>query len=71
MYYFYTNNSEKHNAWKNRYEIQAAALEHEKRRFQRAEDVSLAIPQVLTGNQPSGWAAILQAPLRLLAILIG
>jgi hypothetical protein len=71
MYNFYNNMPEKRTAWRNAYEIKAAALEHEKRRFQMMhEHTSLAKPQV-QGDRKSGWSAFFKAPLRLLAILIG
>jgi hypothetical protein len=69
MYNFYNNIPEKRTAWRNAYEIKAAALEHEKRRFQMHEYNSLAKPQVI-GVRRSRWNAILKIPLRLLAILI-
>jgi hypothetical protein len=73
MYNFYNNMPEKRTAWRNAYEIKAAALEHEKRRFQMMHEYnSLAKPQVLVkGDRKSGWSAVFKAPLRLLAILIG
>jgi hypothetical protein len=73
MYNFYNNMlPEKRDAWRNAYEIKMAALEHEKRRFQNAENASLVKPQVITkGNRRSTWSAILKAPARLLTILIG
>jgi hypothetical protein len=72
MYNFYNNtNPEKRSSWRNAYEVKMAALEHDKRRFQLVQGrTSLEKPQVL-GNRKSGWVAILRAPLRLLAILIG
>jgi hypothetical protein len=72
MYYFYNNtNSERQNAWRNAYEIKLAALEHEKRRFQMGEEISLAKPQVIAkGRRRSGLAAVFKASLLLLSILI-
>jgi hypothetical protein len=72
MYNFYTNMlPEKRDAWRNAYEIKVAALEHEKRRFEN-EDALLEKPWLLAeGNRQSGWAAIVQTPLRLITILIG
>ena len=72
MYNFYNNIiPEKRTAWRNAYEIEMAALEHEKRRIQMMhEHTSLAKPQA-QGDRKSGWNAIFKAPLRLLAVLIG
>lgn len=69
MYNFYNNFPEKRNTWRNAYEIKAAALEHEKRRFQEDHNPS-ARPQTI-GRRKSGWNAILKATTRLLTILIG
>ena len=77
MYNFYnTRPPEKRNAWRNAYEIKAAALEHEKRRFLNEESSSLAKPQVLVqdmgrSRSRSRWEAVLKAPARLIAILMG
>ena len=71
MYSFYNAMlSENRDAWRNASEIQMAALEHEKRRFQAAEDVTFAKPQVITGHR-SAWVSVLKAPARLLTILLG
>jgi hypothetical protein len=73
--YIYNNNTipEKRSAWRNAYEIEIAAHEHEKQRFQMINEyASLVNPRVMVdGNRRSGWKAILKAPLRLLAFLIG
>jgi hypothetical protein len=73
MYNFYNTIPENRNGWKNAYEIKMAALEHEKRRYQMTdEEISLAKPQApARGGRKSGWVAILAAPIRLLAILLG
>ncbi len=72
MYYFYNHiNSEKRYAWRNAYEVRSAAMEHEKRRFQIGEEISLAKPQVTAnGQKPSRLAAAFKASLLLLSILI-
>ncbi len=71
MHNFYNHIPEKRASWRNAYEIKAAALDHEKRRFQSMhEHTLLAKPQV-TGKQKSDWNAVFKVPLRLLAILIG
>lgn len=71
MYNFYNNIPEKRAAWRNAYEIKAAALEHEKRRFQMMHEYTLLAKPQVTGERKSGWKSIFKAPLRLLAILIG
>ena len=73
MYNFYnTPILEKRHAWRNAYEVKAAALEHEKRRFQSIEDISLAKPQVIArAGRRSGLSSALRAASRLLTILIG
>ena len=73
MYNFYNNMvPEKRDAWRNAYEIKMAALEHEKRRYQKLEDVSLERPQVIArSGHRSAWMTILKAPARLLTILLG
>jgi len=73
--YNFNNNiiPEERNSWRNAYEIKMAELEHEKRRLQGMnEETALAKPQATArrGRQ-SGWGAILAAPIRLLAILMG
>ena len=73
--YNFNNNMlpEERKGWRNAYEIQVAALEHEKRRYQiMSEETSLAKPQVLARrSRRSGWSIIVNASLRLIAILIG
>jgi hypothetical protein len=73
MYNFYNTLSENRPAWRNAYEIKAAALEHEKRRFQlQNEEAAFGRPQgPMAGNRRSGWVTILEAPMRLLTILLG
>ena len=74
MYNFYNHMiPEKRSAWRNAYQIKIAALEHEKRRFQMMnEDALFVKPWVQAeGDRLPGWIAILKAPWRLLAILIG
>jgi hypothetical protein len=73
--YIYNNNTipEKRSGWRNAYEIEIAAREHEKQRYQMINEyASLVTPRVMVeGDRRSGWKAILMAPLRLLAFLIG
>jgi hypothetical protein len=74
MYNFYNNMiPEKRSGWRNAYEIKLAAHEHEKRRYQMINEyASLVNPRVnVDAGRQSGWKAILKAPLRLLAFLIG
>ena len=72
MYHIYnTSILENRNAWRSAYEIKMAALEHEKRRFQNIENGLLGKAQVTARYRRSGWAAILKAPLHLIAVLIG
>jgi hypothetical protein len=62
--------SGKRQAWRNSYEIQQAAFEHEKRRFQMMDgDAGAARP--VSPNRLAGLWALLNAPLQLLAALIG
>ena len=72
MYYFYNHtNSEKSNAWRNAYEIKVAAIEHEKRRLQMGEEISLAKPQVIAkGRRQSRLVTAIKASLLLLSVLI-
>jgi hypothetical protein len=73
--YIYNNNTipEKRSGWRNAYEIEIAAREHEQQRYQMINEYSsLVTPSVkIEGERRSGWKAILKAPLRLLAFLIG
>jgi hypothetical protein len=74
MHNFYRNMiPEERKTWRNAYEIKIAALEHEKQRYQMiGEETSLAKPQVtVRRNRNSGWAILVNASLRLLAILMG
>jgi hypothetical protein len=58
MYYFYNINPERRNAWRNAHEIRAAAIEHEKRRYQMIQRFSQA-KQLTPGKQRAGWIAAL------------
>ena len=71
MHNFYNHTPEKRATWRNAYEIKAAALEHEKRRFQMMHGHTLLAKPQVTGKQKSDWNAVFKVPLRLLAILIG
>jgi hypothetical protein len=65
MYYFDNNfNPEGRKAWRNASEVKAAAIEHEKRRFQMNQEFSQAIAR---SKQPSGLAAALKAALLFLS----
>jgi len=71
--YNFNNNMlpEDRKAWRNASEIQVAALEHEKRRYQiMNEETTLAKPQVLARRgRRAGWAMLINASLRLISIL--
>jgi hypothetical protein len=56
MYYFLNTNPEKRNGWRNASEIRAAAIEHEKRRYQMLQEFSQTKPQ---GKKQLGWIAAL------------
>lgn len=59
MYYFNNNtNLEKRTAWRNASEIRAAAIEHEKQRYQLLQEFSQA-KRNPRGKQRSGWIAAL------------
>ena len=61
MYYFDNNfNPERRHAWRNASEVKAAAIEHEKRRFQMYQEFSQANTK---SQQQSGLAAALKAAL--------
>jgi hypothetical protein len=62
--------SGKRQAWRSAYEIEQAAFEHEKRRFQALDgDAGAARP--VGANWLAGARALLNASLQLLAVLIG
>ena len=57
MYYFNNNtNFEPRKGWRNASEIKAAAIEHEKQRYQMIQEFSQATPH---RKQKSGWLAAL------------
>jgi hypothetical protein len=61
MYYFDNNfNPEGRKAWRNASEVKAAAIEHEKRRFQMYQKIS---PANTRTQRRSGLAAALKAAL--------
>jgi hypothetical protein len=65
MYYFNNNfNPERRNAWRNASEVKAAAIEHEKQRFQMYQEFSQANAK---GQQQSRWVAALKAALLFLS----
>lgn len=64
MYYFPNPNFEERTRWRNASEVQAAALEHEKRRFQVYEETALAKPQSIAKNRRrSRWLTAFTAAL--------
>jgi len=73
--YIYDNNttSEERPAWRSAHEIKLAAMEHEKWRvIMVAEMTAPDKPRTHTQcDQQPGWLAILKAPLRLFANLMG
>jgi hypothetical protein len=48
MFYIYTPNPETRKSWRSALEVQAAAIQHEKRRLQREDVAPLAKPQKAT-----------------------
>lgn len=71
MYNFY-NTPEKKDSWRNAYEVQVAAREHDKRRFQREDGVTFGKPQTISKkNARSAWNRISELTRSLLALLIG
>lgn len=56
MYYFNNTNFEPRKGWRNASEIKAAAIEHERQRYQMIQELSQAKPQ---GKQKLGWLAAL------------
>jgi len=71
--YNYHTNYEERPAWRSAHEIKLAALEYEKWRvIMMAERTGLdKSPTQTQGDQLPGWLAVLKAPLRLLANLMG
>ncbi|MGB8213256.1 MAG: hypothetical protein WCE68_06825 [Anaerolineales bacterium] len=71
MYNFLTNIlPARRDTWRNAFEIKMAALEHEKRRFQRFQMIGEYAPAVIplvqaNRNRPSEWDALMKAPLSL------
>ncbi|HEX2997678.1 MAG TPA: hypothetical protein VHP14_22835 [Anaerolineales bacterium] len=64
MYYFPNPNFEERTRWRNASEVQAAAIEHEKRRFETYGEGALAKPQLITKNRRrSKWATVFTAVL--------
>ena len=62
MFNFNNPNFEPRNRWRNAAEVQAAALEHEKRRHEMMQEPSQAKPQrTARGKRRSGWLAALLA----------
>lgn len=45
MYHFYSYIPESKKSWRSAYEVQVAAVEHEKRRLQREDVAPMAKPQ--------------------------
>jgi hypothetical protein len=72
MYNFYNHQIlEERQGWRSAYEIEIAAHEHEKRRFQMLNEyASLVTPQA-GGGRKAGFLSFLQVPLQMLAALIG
>ena len=64
---------EERRTWRNAYEIEIAALEHEKRRvLMLYSDDSLALSQPqLVGARKTGLLSFLNLPMQMLAALIG
>ena len=61
MYNYYDTNPEKRQGWRSASQIEHVALEHKKQLIQMQG----------SGNQQSGFKALLKAPLRLLQTLLG
>ena len=70
MYNFY-NTPEKKDSWRNAYEVQVAAREHDKRRFQHEDGVTFGKPQTISKKKTnSTWKRVFELTGSLLALLI-
>ena len=66
------NTSEKRDTWRNSYEVQVAAREHDKRRFQNEDGVTFGKPHTISKKKArTTWKRIFEATGNLLAILLG
>lgn len=71
MYYLNTTPGKK-TSWRNAYEVQVAALEHNKRRFQNEDDMAFGKPQDTSKKTThSTRKRIFELGSQLLALLIG
>lgn len=71
MYNFY-NTSEKRDTWRSAYEVQVAAREHDKLRFQQEDGVTFGKPQNTSKKKArSARKSIIELAGSLLAFLIG
>jgi hypothetical protein len=71
MYNLY-NTSKKRDTWRNSYEVQVAAREHDRRRFQNEDGVTFGKPHTTSKKKMrSTWKRIFEATGNLLAVLLG
>lgn len=71
MYNFY-NTSEKRETWRSAYEVQVAARERDKFRFQQEDGVTFGKPQNTSRKKTrSVWKSMIELTGSLLAFLIG